>query len=799
MQDAFLNELSEAELLALPFLFEFWALEHQLPPEGDWRTWVIMGGRGAGKTRAGAEWVRAQVEGPGPRDHGRCRRIALVGETIDQVREVMVFGESGILACSPPDRRPEWQAGRKRLIWPNGAVAQVFSAHDPEALRGPQFDGAWVDEMGCGAIDKGTNQPNKFLDPKSSESAIPYFSDGRRDEFVQMQYLRAMTRFWSDPANNPVSPEYGGPMVDMSRAHVWAWDARPYPFFPGNADLWTDAGNYARGHWITGRASARSLASVVAEICARAGVTHYDVSALYGVVRGYTVAEVGDARSALQPLMLRYGFDAVERDGVLRFSMRDGIEDGSQAADMLAESGEIDGTVERVRAAEAELVGRVRLRFVEADGNFEILSEEAVLPDEATHAVASSEFPLAMTRGEGRQVVERWLSESRVARDTLRFALPPSRLDVGPGDVLRLDTGAGTELVRIDRVDLGASQLVEAVRIEPEAYAPAEIADDRTRLGEFVAPVPVSPLFLDLPLMTGEEVPHAPHLAVTADPWPGTVAVYASASDADYTLNRLVGARATMGITQTVLGAAPAGLIDRGEGLIVELAAGALSSVDDMALLNGANLAAIGDGTSANWELFQFRDAELVGENRYLLRHRLRGQLGSDARQPAAWPAGSYFVRLDGVPGQIEMNAAQRNLARHYRIGPAQRSLDDPTYQHLVEAFAGIGLKPLSPCHLRVDTAPGGDLVFTWIRRTRIGVDSWEGLDVPLGEESEAYLVQVSQDGAVLREAQVTTPGWTYPAGAQASDGASGAIELRVAQISASFGAGEAAVLPLTL
>jgi phage terminase large subunit-like protein len=133
--------------MALPYLFEFWALPHQLPPSGDWRTWVIMGGRGAGKTRAGAEWVRSEVEGARPMDAGRCKRIALVGETIDQVREVMIFGESGILACSPPDRRPEWQATRKRLIWPNGAVAQAFSAHDPEGLRGPQFDGAWVDEL----------------------------------------------------------------------------------------------------------------------------------------------------------------------------------------------------------------------------------------------------------------------------------------------------------------------------------------------------------------------------------------------------------------------------------------------------------------------------------------------------------------------------------------------------------------------------------------------------------------------------------------------------------------------------
>lgn len=142
-----MGSLSDNALLSLPYLFEFWALPHQTPPAGNWKTWVIMGGRGAGKTRAGAEWVRSMVEGAGPLDGGAARRVALVGETIDQVREVMVFGDSGILACSPPDRRPEWQATRKRLVWPNGAVAQVFSAHEPDSLRGPQFDAAWVDEL----------------------------------------------------------------------------------------------------------------------------------------------------------------------------------------------------------------------------------------------------------------------------------------------------------------------------------------------------------------------------------------------------------------------------------------------------------------------------------------------------------------------------------------------------------------------------------------------------------------------------------------------------------------------------
>ncbi|WP_245882686.1 DNA-packaging protein [Yoonia sediminilitoris] len=146
-QAVFLAKLTPTELAALPYLFEFWAMPHQLPPLGDWRSWVVMGGRGAGKTRAGSEWVRAMVEGVTADKHGAARRVALVGETLDQAREVMVFGESGLLAVCPPDQLPVWRASRRMLEWPNGAIAQTFSAFDPESLRGPQFDAAWADEL----------------------------------------------------------------------------------------------------------------------------------------------------------------------------------------------------------------------------------------------------------------------------------------------------------------------------------------------------------------------------------------------------------------------------------------------------------------------------------------------------------------------------------------------------------------------------------------------------------------------------------------------------------------------------
>ena len=107
----------------------------------------MLGGRGAGKTRAGAEWIRHLVEGPTPLKAGACRHIALVGETVLAVREVMIEGPSGLCAIAPTETRPAYIASRQLLNWPNGATAQIFSACHPDKLRGPQFDAAWCDEL----------------------------------------------------------------------------------------------------------------------------------------------------------------------------------------------------------------------------------------------------------------------------------------------------------------------------------------------------------------------------------------------------------------------------------------------------------------------------------------------------------------------------------------------------------------------------------------------------------------------------------------------------------------------------
>ena len=117
------------------------ARPNQIAPEGDWTTWLILAGRGFGKTRTGAEWIRERIES------GLSKRIALIGKTPADCRDVMIEGESGLISISPPYNMPTYEPSKRRLTWKNGAIAQTFSSYEPDQLRGSQFDTAWCDEM----------------------------------------------------------------------------------------------------------------------------------------------------------------------------------------------------------------------------------------------------------------------------------------------------------------------------------------------------------------------------------------------------------------------------------------------------------------------------------------------------------------------------------------------------------------------------------------------------------------------------------------------------------------------------
>jgi hypothetical protein len=300
-----------------------------------------------------------------------------------------------------------------------------------------------------------------------------------------------------------------------------------------------------------------------------------------------------------------------------------------------------------------------------------------------------------------------------------------------------------------------------------------------------------SAVVLDLPLASDGALAHAPWIAATARPWPGALAVNRRTGSSAFRFNRLIEARATMGLLTQAVAAGPLNLFDRGGVVDVRLTAGELSSVTSEELLQGANAAAIGS-METGWEIIQFARAELTGPMSYRLSLLLRGISGSGPEMLPQRPAGERFVLLDSAVVQPQLTLAQGGLAQEWRIGPAQYDLSRAQTQ-ISHRSRRLGLRPLPPCHLGA-VRLGADVLFSWIRRSRLDSDDWEEGDVPLGEESEAYRVEILVGGVVRRGVTVTAPQYLYPAAAIAADfGADpGAFSLRIRQISTVFGPGAA-------
>jgi hypothetical protein len=517
-------------------------------------------------------------------------------------------------------------------------------------------------------------------------------------------------------------------------------------------------------------------------------VTDVDVSELYGLVRGYRLEGGEDARSALQPLLLASGVDVAERDGQLVFRNRDAHPVSVVTPDHLVRDGDA-GQVVQTREPVVDVPGRVRLNFIEADGSYQLRAEESIFPDESADGVASSEVALVLTQSEGVQTTERWLSEVRVARDKVLLSLPPS-FDVVAGDVLQLETTDVSGQFRVDRIEDAGAKMIEAVRVVSGAYDRVSAPEALVAPPPVAAPLPVWPVMLDLPLLTGNESPEAPLIAVAASPWPGSVAVYGSDTGDDWGFEASVPRAAMIGETLTPLDAARVGQFDRGPALEVKVSGGALGSISEAALLSGGNAAAIGDPSTGVWEVFQFRDAVLVGADIWALSMRLRGQRGTDGVMPDVWPVGSVVVILDENVVPVPLSANRRGIARSYRVGPGAKPVDHPAYRTLEHTATGVGLRPYTPVHLGWRRNELGDVAITWMRQTRIDGDVWGLSEAPLGEAREVYQVRVRVGVVVRREETVTAPSWVYEASEQLADGISGGFVVEVAQISDRFGPG---------
>ena len=395
------------------------------------------------------------------------------------------------------------------------------------------------------------------------------------------------------------------------------------------------------------------------------------------------------------------------------------------------------------------------------------------------------------------RTAEIWLFEAWAARERASFALPPSRLALEPGDAVSLTIDGRTRLLRITEIGEHGDRDIDARGLDPDIYSGAAPVVRPSPGGPMVIVGQPLALFLDLPLLRGDEPPYAGYVAAAQNPWPGAVAFYRSPESSSFLLKAMAPAPATTGVTLDPLPAAATSRYDRASKVRVALDQGALVSATELALLGGANTAAI-QNADGDWEVLQFQSAVLVAASTYELSLFLRGQAGTEAAMRAPLAAGARFVLLDGAVTPVDMAPGEIGLGYTWRCGPASRDLGNPSYVETTHAFTGEGLKPLSPAHVR-GARSAGDLAISWVRRTRIGGDSWDAVEVPLAEETERYEVDILDGTTVMRTLASTTPGATYTAAEQTADfGApQSTIAVRVHQLSTVFGRGTPAAATL--
>ncbi|MDX2155148.1 MAG: glycoside hydrolase/phage tail family protein [Hyphomicrobiaceae bacterium] len=662
----------------------------------------------------------------------------------------------------------------------------------------PQSKPVWLTEVGCPAVDKGANQPNVFVDPKSSESFLPHFSRGERDDLMQRRYLQAVVEGFDPdhphyvPGANPVSTVYGGRMLDLEHVHVYAWDARPYPVFPGDGSTWADASNWPLGHWVNGRIASQPLDRVVASLLQDYGFTDYVASELDGLIAGLVVDRPMSAREALQPLELTFFLDAHESGGLIRFRHRGaGGVSAMLVVDDLVEERPGSALLTLTRAQESELPSAVRLAYSAPEADYRPAVAQSRRLVGGSGRVAEAQIALVLDAQQAFRAADTWLFETWAARERARIVLPPSALALEPGDVVALDHAGRTRLLRITGIGDHGAREIEAMSIDPEIYDGG--AGIVRKLGGASRP-PVGPalgLFLDLPLLTGNEPPEAGYVAAARVPWPGGIAFYRSPEETGYTLAGIAGRNATVGVTLDPLAPGPESRLDRACRLRVRLDTGALQSSSRLAVLAGANAAAL-LAPSGTLEVLQFETAALVAPATYELSTLLRAQAGTEDGMRTSVPAGARFVLLDGALSTLPLTPADIGLPLNWRFGPTSREIGDASYVTTVHAFSGRGLLPLSPVHIRSLRDASGNLAVTWVRRTRVGGDSWNAAEVPIGEEAERYEVDILDGPTVVRTIASTVPAITYTAADQTADfGApQPTIPIRVAQVSASLGRG---------
>lgn len=671
----------------------------------------------------------------------------------------------------------------------------------------PSAKPIWFTEFGCPCIDKGANQPNAFYDPKSADSAFPYYSNGLQDEYISRVYAEVMLQYWRD--NSPSG------MIEIEDMHLWSWDARPYPDYPARTDVWSDGALWRYGHSMTGRIAYPALPRLIEELCEEVGVTDYDTERLngtQGLVKGYFIDSITAVRDTIGSLMTGFQFDAFESEGKIKFALKATTALTALSRDNFVSTDSDPTGFTITRTQTSELPKSIVIDFIDAENDYETSSLDAKRHQTTNKDTANVRLPISLASDYVRGLADSLLHQAWVARESGAVNLPPSMFKLDPGDGITFPIGDEGRIcqARIQSIDTGEFREVQFQSFDLSLYSlPVYPSQAKSSI---LTNVPGFPelLVLDIPLYSGDEPSHwSPRLAVYASPWSGTVAVYLDedpdAGTEDWVLKRSLILENIMGTLVDTVGTGKTGIWLRNQTITVSPFRGTMPSADsEIRVLNGNNVVAM-QNNQGHWEIFQYQTATLDGDGNYVLSNLIRGQLGTEwVMNEGAFSAGNAFVLLENqfsinpsTAPYLPLTAGDRDVPHTLRFGSAYESLDDDNaYLETDFTHTAMAKKPYAPVHLKADwdLDAGNDIELSWVRRTRFDGDPWELAGVPLNEEVEEYELEILNGSTVVREVtNLTAPAYTYTEAMQVSDFGSvqnTSLKFRVYQMSTAVGRG---------
>ncbi len=515
-------------------------------------------------------------------------------------------------------------------------------------------------EYGTAAMDLSTNQPNKFLDPKSSESCLAYFSTGAADPFMQVQYVLAHQRHWSKPENNPISPVYHDMMLNFEKSFFWCWDARPWPEFPGHEEKWSDAANYQTGHWLNGRVNSPCLANIIREICAPIGNDNIDLSKLYGQAIGVAFQGDESIREKLESLQRAYQFDVFIKDEKICFVSR-----GYQKSYLIDETQLIADKENQIwRLSQDGLVSapaRFEVQYVSGEEDYQ--SEIAISNSLASRFNDCDVYSLGFVLGkvEAANLARLCLTQAQTGRERLGFELSNEQI-VQIGDYVRFES-LGEQIYLVDHIEMGRSQKIEAFAIEAEKR-PVAVANPVLNKGNIPPTMPWVEL-IDFPVSQEDEI----RVYASSQSWSGALALsLQDIEDGEILQRSSQQTPSHMGLTLNELANADAG---RRQNSRLEISV-ATDLLKIRKTKHGLHYVfAIGDGV--DWEFIGAEKILSLGEGKYALVDLYRGLFATKCK---AHSKRSKLIAIESDHGRFALKDFDAQSRVNLVYGPVQAQGD---------------------------------------------------------------------------------------------------------------------------